>query len=246
MDCHGCMRDNTSGAIKAIDAAYNAGLIPREESERQAAMMKAATELERHSGIAGAEYLPPTRGPTKMGMARRIIDTMCGGGSVTAVVIAKKELIYRFADIFVVLDEARRKVGGRTRFIANIDRNTGLPRIRRYADDVLGELERNGIAVDAVIGGLDEYPVVGERMRDEVAKEAYDLLIVVGIAHSYPDLPKDAVLITDQPRQLANYLKAGYVNSLGEISSHSMVMSARSIIPLETSDTIREILREIG
>jgi len=66
----------------------------------------------------------------------------------------------------------------------------------------------------------------------------------VGIAHSYPGIPKDAILITDQPRQLANYLKSGYENSVGEISSHSMVMSARNIISLETADTIREMLKE--
>ena len=77
-----------------------------------------------------------------------------------------------------------------------------------------------------------------------VDAEPTDLLIVVGIAHAYPDIPKDAVLITDQPRQLANYLKSGYSNSVGEIASHSMVMSARNIIALETSDTIREMLKE--
>ena len=66
----------------------------------------------------------------------------------------------------------------------------------------------------------------------------------MGIAHSYPDLPKDTIIITDQPRQLANYLKTGYESSVGEIASHSMVMSARNIVPLETADTIREMLKE--
>ena len=171
-----------------------------------------------------------------------IIDTMKKGGTVTAAVIAKKELIYRFADIYVVLDEVRKTVGGKTRFIGNIDREIGLPRIRRYADDVLNELESKGIKVD-IVGGLDEYAVIGQRMKEKVEAEPTDLLIVVGIAHSYPDIPKDAILITDQPRQLANYLKSGYANSVGEIASHSMVMSARNIIALETSDTIREMLK---
>ena len=243
VDCHGCMKDNTSGAIKAIEAAEAAGMIPHDEAVRQSDMMRAATELERNNGMAGKDYLSPTRGPTKMGVAKKIIDTMRNGGKVTAVVIAKKELIYRFADIFVVLDEVKKAVGGKTRFIANLDRDIGLPRIRRYADDVLKELGSKQIPVE-IVGGLDEYAVIGQRLKDKVESEPTDLLIVVGIAHSYPDIPKDAILITDQPRQLANYLKSGYENSVGEISSHSMVMSARNIIALETADTIREMLKE--
>ena len=244
VDCHGCMKDNTSGAIKAIEAAEQAGIISSEEASRQVKIMKAATELEKRNGMAGKDYLLPTRGPTKMGIAKRIIETMKDGGSVTAVIIAKKELIYRFADLFLVLDEVKRKVGGSTRFIANIDRNVGLPRIRRYADDVLNELDYKGVKVDEIIGGSDEYPFIGDRMKVAVEKGKQDMLIVVGIAHAYPDLPKDAILITDQPRQLANYLNSGYANSLGEISSHSMVMGTRKIVPLETADTIREILKE--
>ena len=243
VDCHGCMKDNTSGAIKAIEAAEAAGIIPHDEAVRQSDMMRAATELERNNGMAGKDYLSPTRGPTKMGVAKKIIDTMRNGGKVTAVVIAKKELIYRFADIFVVLDEVKKAVGGKTRFIANLDRDIGLPRIRRYADDVLNELGSKQIPVE-IVGGLDEYAVIGQRLKDKVESEPTDLLIVVGLAHSYPDIPKDAILITDQPRQLANYLKSGYENSVGEISSHSMVMSARNIISLETADTIREMLKE--
>ena len=244
VDCHGCMKDNTSGAIKALEAADEAGVIPSDEAKRQIEMMKAATDLEKRVGMAAKDYLTPTRGPTKMGISKKIIETMKNGGTVKAVIISKKELIYRFADLFLVLDEVKRKVGGKTCFIANIDRNIGLPRIRRYADDVLKEFESKGVTVDSIIGGLDEYPVIGERMKEAVESTPHDLLIVVGIAHSYPDLPKDTIIITDQPRQLANYLNSGYENSVGEIASHSMVMGARSIVPLETADTIREMLRD--
>ena len=52
----------------------------------------------------------------------------------------------------------------------------------------------------------------------------------------------DDILITDQPRQLANYLAQGCQWAVGEISSHTMVMGAHSIVPLETADTLREML----
>ena len=244
VDCHGCMKDNTSGAIKAIESARDAGVIPSDEAARQIEMMRAATELEKRVGMAGKDYLSPTRGPTKMGIARKIIETMKSGGTVTAVIIAKKELIYRFADLFLVLDEVKRKVGGNIRLIANLDNEKGLPRIRRYANDVLTELESKGVKVDEIVGGLDEYAVIGGDIKAVAESKPCDIRIVVGIAHSYPDLPKDTIIITDQPRQLANYLKTGYENSVGEIASHSMVMSARNIVPLETADTIREMLKE--
>ena len=105
-------------------------------------------------------------------------------------------------------------------------------------------MESKGVKVDHIVGGLDEYAVIGDRLKETVEKDRHDLLIVVGIAHSYPDLPKDTVIITDQPRQLANYLNSGYENSVGEISSHSMVMGTRKIVSLETADTIREMLKE--
>ena len=44
------------------------------------------------------------------------------------------------------------------------------------------------------------------------------------------------------PVQLANYLNMGCEWAVGEISSHTMVMGAHSVIPLETADTLREML----
>jgi hypothetical protein len=154
--------------------------------------------------------------------------------------IAKKELAYRFADIFKAVDEARRKVGGETFFIGNTDTDAGLPRIRRYASDVTAELRSCGITVHAE-GGLDEYAFAGKRMRSRVEEFAPDLLVLAGIPHFYGHMDPSDILITDQPRQLANYISQGYGYAVGEISSHQAVMGTRSIIPLETGDTLREI-----
>lgn len=242
VDCHGCMENNTSGAIKALKSARDAGIITKDEADRQINIMNAATELEKKYGMAGKDYLSPTRGPTKFRVAKTIIQAIKDNKKVVVAVIAKKELIYRFADIFLAVNEVRNKFKGTTHFIANIDDNIGLPRIRRYANDVFNELSSKGVKIDSVIGGLDEYPIIGQKIKIDADAFGYDLLVVVGIAHAYPNLPKDAILITDQPRQLTNYLKTGYENSVGEISSHSMVMSTRTIVPMETADIIREML----
>ena len=95
------------------------------------------------------------------------------------------------------------------------------------------------------MGGLDEYAVVGERMKAEVDAFAPDMTIFLGICHAYPDLKKEDILITDQPRELANYLNQNFLSAVGEVSSHNMVMGATGIVHLETADTLREIVREM-
>jgi putative methanogenesis marker 13 metalloprotein len=246
VDCHGCMGDNTIGAVAAVQAGRNAGLLSCEEAERQTSLMHAATDMERKRGMARKEYMSPVRGPTKMKVAKAIVDTLRDGKKVAVAMMAKKELAYRFADIFLAVNDARTALGGETFFTANLDSGFGLPRIRRYADDIMNELTSNNVSIDRVIGGLDEYAVVGERMRAAVDDHIPDLLVLTGIPHAYPGYSANDVLITDQPRQLANYLEDGCCLAVGEISSHSMVMNTRHIIRSETGDTIRELTEECG
>lgn len=242
VDCHGCMGDNTRGAIKALEAGRNAGIIPEDECARQISLMKAATRLEKVNGMASKDYLQPAVSPTKLHVCKRICDVLSSGGKVAVVMIAKKELAYRFADMFDAVDKASRKLGGKTFFIGNLDRNLGLPRIRGYCDDILRDLESKGVRLDRIVGGLDEYSIIGERMKAEVDAFAPDLIINLGICHSYPVMGENDIFITDQPRQLANYLNLGYSWAVGEIASHGMVMGAHEIVHLETGDTLRELI----
>ena len=244
VDCHGCMGDNTSGAVKAIESGCAAGIIPKDEADRQSMLMRAATDMEKKVGMAGREYLSPVRGPTKLKVARTIAKALKDGKKVAFAMIAKKELAYRFADMFLALNEAQKALGGELFTVGNLDPDKGLPRIRRYADDILAELKEKDACPDRIVGGLDEYAVIGEEVRKEVEAFGPDLLILAGIPHAYPGYSAEDVLITDQPRQLANYLSMGCGLAVGEISSHSMVMGARSIIPLETGNTLREVLEE--
>ncbi|MDR0198776.1 MAG: Ni-sirohydrochlorin a,c-diamide reductive cyclase catalytic subunit [Methanomassiliicoccaceae archaeon] len=243
VDCHGCMGDNTLGAAKAMEAGCKAGIVSPEEAERQVRLMRAATNMEKRDGMASKDYLSPVRGPTKLKVAGTIIDALRNGRTVAVAMLAKKELAYRFADIFLAVDAAREELGGDIFFTANLDTGAGLPRIRRYAIDITNELARGNVSMDETIGGLDEYAVVGERMRDAVERNSPDLLVLTGIPHAYPGYSTNDVLITDPPRQLANYLNAGCSLAVGEIASHSMVMNTRRIVETETGNTIRELLR---
>ena len=243
IDCHGCMENNTEGAIRALKAGANAGIIPKEEYERQSSLLKAATSLERKKGMAGRTYLSPAVSPTKLSVCKRITETLSKGGKVAVVMLAKKELAYRFADMFEAVKEAKDALGGETLFVANMDREKGLPRIRGYCNNILGELESKGVKIDEIVGGLDEYAVVGDEMAEKVKAFNPDLTVVLGICHGYPLLDENCVLITDQPRELKNYLDQGFT-AVGEAGTHTMVMGTDSIVTLETAQTLRELISQ--
>ena len=243
VDVHGCLNDNTKGAIKTMEAAFEASIIDNVELKRQIAILNSATNLERTEGMARDGYISPARGPTKYAVSESILHVLKNGGTINVLMNAKKELAYRFADINLAIEEAKNKLGGEVNHIMNLDPSIGLPRIRRYAQDILAELSQHGIH-PIISGGLDEYAILGEKLSRIVNENPSDLLIVTGIAHAYPLLKTEDILITDQPRILANLLKQGYVNAVGEIASHSLVMGTRTIIPSETGDTIRELLKQ--
>lgn len=243
VDCHGCMGDNTKGAIMALESGCAAGILDSEETERQIFLMKSATKLEKKVGMAARQYLPPSRGMTKLDVCRQIINALKEGKKIAVVMIAKKELAYRFADIFTAMAAASAKLGGEVSFFGNIDPDLGLPRVRRYASDIIGELKESGVEIGTVVGGLDEYAVIGTKMKEKVDSFAPDFRIILGICHSYPEMGPDDILITDQPRQLANYISQGRT-AVGEISSHSLVMGTRRIVPMETADILRQLTEE--
>lgn len=240
---HGCIGDNTEGAVKALEAANKAKIISTEEMNRQINLMRSATQMEKAVGMASKEYLSPTRGKTKIGVCKRIIDAFSSGKRVACIMLAKKELAFRYADMFIALKETRDKLGGELYMIGDLDPKLGLPRIRGYATSILSELKEHGVEIE-ILGGSDEYALLGQRYKERVDEIKPNLLIIMGIPHAYPELSKDNILITDQPRQMANYLSMGFESSVCEASSHSLVMGAKSIVNLETADVLRELVAD--
>ena len=244
IDVHGCSGANTSGAIRVLEVAVEKGLIPSYECERQRAMLTKATAIERDRGITSREYLEPSSGPTKLAVALMITSALRNGGTVAVALNAKKETAYGFADIMRAVEMAKSRLGGETLYIANLDNTVGLPRIRRYSDDILRDLATAGVKVGHITGGLDEYPIAGEKVADILDKYHADVIVIAGLPHAVPRLRKEDILVTDQPRELRNYLDKGFSNSVGEISTHADVMSTHSIIPSELGNTIREVVEK--
>lgn len=244
VDVHGCSGANTTGAIRALEMAAQKGIIPQEEMFRQKEMLTQATLLETNRGLTSKDHLSPNYGVTKYSAARRIRDVLAGGGNVLVVLNGKKELAYGHADMLRGVKECADQVGGKTRFVANLDAGTGLPRIRRYAADILRDLELSGVHLDRVTGGLDEYPVAGIRAAEAIKKGGHDLVVACGIVHAIPGLDKRSVLVSDQPREVDNYLRDGFTTVVSEPDIHARVMSANGIIRMELADTLRQLARE--
>ncbi|MBI0584290.1 MAG: Ni-sirohydrochlorin a,c-diamide reductive cyclase catalytic subunit [Methanomassiliicoccus sp.] len=242
VDVHGCSGPNTSGAIRTLEVAAEKGIISAEERDRQKGMLTRATAIERERGLTSREYLEPHPGATKLAVGLEVVNVLRRGGRVAVALNAKKETAYGFADIMRAVQYAAGSVGGEAVHIGNLDPNVGLPRIRRYASNILRDLAEGGVTVSSLTGGLDEYPVAGEAASKALADSGADLRIVAGLPHAVPGLRKEDVLVTDQPRELRNYIDQGFQRSVGEINTHAEVMSTEKVLYCELGNTIREIV----
>jgi putative methanogenesis marker 13 metalloprotein len=242
VETHGCAGPNTNGAIRTLEVAAQAGIITQAELERQTAALRRATLMERERGMTSKTYLEPHAGATKLTVALGIAQVLKEGKRLAVVLNAKKETAYGFADIMRAVASAQAAFGGKVTYVGNLDPKIGLPRIRRYAQEILRDLEEASVRLDLITGGLDEYPAAGDKAGDLITREEFDLIIAAGLPHLVPGLRKTDVLVTDQPRELRNYLDQGFVLSVGEISTHANVMAARGIVHSELGDTLREIM----
>jgi putative methanogenesis marker 13 metalloprotein len=241
VDVHGCSGANTTGAIRALEVASQRGVISQEEFFRQREMLTQATLLENNRGLTSREHLSPNYGTTKYAAARRIREILADGGKVLVVLNGKKELAYGHADVLRAVRECADVVGGEVRFIANLDPEVGLPRIRRYSLDIRRDLEKAGVTDMEITGGLDEYPKAGIRARELIEKEDNDLVVACGIVHAIPGLDHGSVLVSDQPREVDNYLREGFTTVVSEPDIHARVMSATGIVRMELADTLRQL-----
>lgn len=76
-----------------------------------------------------------------------------------------------------------------------------MSRIRRYAKDIINDFESNGISIDYISGGVDEYPISGKKAIEYLENKEFDLLVAVGIPQALPTIKKDSIAVTNGPRK---------------------------------------------
>jgi len=254
VDVHAGYRENTIGVILTLESAYKSGIITRDELERQKRMLEQATRLEVEVGAASRSYIPPSKGDSKIAVANRLLELITAGKKGVCVLNAKKETAFVFADILRAVNKVSASSSSSPSSqivnIANLDRRVGLRKIKAYSEKILEELTADGIVIDHIVGGLDEYPVAGEKaatiFRDFY--RSYDFAVLLGIPHGVPlakyGIKTEIFSVTNGPRTVEPLKSLGNDHVVLEIDLHPRTMGATHIIPSEFGDTLLRLIYE--
>ena len=236
--------DNTEGAIAVLEAAVKYDVIEEEEADRQIEMLRLATEIEKTRGMAKGKYIKPNFGDNKEKVAKIVIEAIKSGKKVAYVLNAKKETSYLFADV-MNLDFNQVNKDNKPTIIANLNENIGLPRIRDHAKNIKEDLSKNGIAIDYITGGLDEYPITPRKAEDILKEEGYDLVIVAGVPHALKieELIEntETIAVTDGPRLVEPLRQLGYNHVVAELDAHSKTLGTEHIVDSDFGMMIRTV-----
>lgn len=249
VEVHAGYRDNTKGVIIALESALAAGIISEAEFERQKALLKEATMVEKRHGAASKEYLAPSRGDLKFKVAGRLLELLKEGKKGLNILNAKKETAFMFADINLAVSQVAEKFGSRIVNMANLNESVGLPKNRRNAHEIREELTQKGFEIHHIIGGLDEYPIAGNTASQIIGEKYsdFDFAVITGVPHALPmDNIKNMELfsITNGPRQVVPLKEMGHKHVVVEIDLHPKTLGVNHIVESEFGATLREMSRD--
>ncbi|MCD6209920.1 MAG: Ni-sirohydrochlorin a,c-diamide reductive cyclase catalytic subunit [Methanophagales archaeon] len=245
VNVHAGYRDNTTGVILTLESAYKAGIISIAEFERQKRILDAATKIEKEVGAASRNYIPPSKGDSKIDVAKRLLELINMGKKGVCVLNAKKETAFMFADILRALN--RVAAPAQIVNIANLDSTIGLSKIRGYSVRIIEELAAEGIRIDHIIGGLDEYPIAGERAAALIRSNYSncDFVVLLGVPHAVPlrsyGINTEVFSVTNGPRTVQPLKWLGHDHVVLEIDLHPKTMGATGIIPSEFGDMLQKL-----
>lgn len=237
--------DNTEGAILVLERAVQYGLIPNQEAERQIKMLRLATEIEKTRGMAQGKYIKPNFGDDKEKVANIIINSLKNGKKVGFILNAKKETSYLFADI-INFDYNKINPNNKPLFIGNLDENIGLPRIKAHALNVKNNLkDQSNVEFDYITGGLDEYPITGEKALNLIKNQNLDLVVVIGVPHALKidELNVESIAVTDGPRLVKALHDDGYDYVIAELDAHSKTLGVSNIVDSDFGTMLRSVIK---
>ncbi|MFA7562655.1 MAG: Ni-sirohydrochlorin a,c-diamide reductive cyclase catalytic subunit [Methanoculleus sp.] len=240
VDIHAGFRENIDGVLATLEPAAAAGWISADELERQRYLLAKANEVERLRGAASRAYIEPSRGDLKHVAAKRLIELADSGARGVAVMNAKKETAYMFADELIALNDAC--PGAAVTYIANLE-DRGLPKTRKDAGRILAGMRERGVDPE-LLGALDEYgangPAIGERIRDLNP----DFALMVGVPHAVPPEYTEGIevfSITNGPRQVEPLREMGHRHVMVEIDLHPKTLGVRDIVVSEFGEVLRSM-----
>ncbi|MFW5639146.1 MAG: Ni-sirohydrochlorin a,c-diamide reductive cyclase catalytic subunit [Methanoculleus sp.] len=240
VDIHAGFRENIDGVLATLEPAAAAGWISDEELERQRYCLAKANEVERLRGAASRSYIEPSRGDLKHIAARRLLNLVDEGARGLAIMNAKKETAYMFADELIALHDARPDAA--ITYIANLE-DRGLPKVREDAARILAGMRECGIDPE-LIGALDEYGANGVAVGERIRELAPDFALIVGVPHAIPPEYTSGIevfSITNGPRQVDPLREIGHRHVIVEIDLHPKTLGAREIVESEFGAVLRSM-----
>ncbi len=253
VETHAGYANNTDGVISVLEPAMECGMITAEELERQRRLLTEATNVEIRHGAASKGYLAPSRGDIKYKAAEQLIKLIRNGQKVIGILNAKKETAYMFADELIALYETARLFGREENvtIFSNTDINLGLPRVKEHAVNVMKAFDEQSIPVHEIIGGLDEYAVTGDVVKELIVNKygGFDAAVIAGVPHALPMEAFEGMelfSITNGPRQVAPLKDMGHQHVMVEIDLHPQTLGVSKIVPSEFGDTLRAVAADIA
>ncbi|MDR3222788.1 MAG: Ni-sirohydrochlorin a,c-diamide reductive cyclase catalytic subunit [Methanobrevibacter sp.] len=239
--------DNTEGAILVLESAVKYGIIDKEESDRQIKMLKLATKIEKTRGMAQGEYIKPSYGDNKEKIAKIIVEAIKNNKKVGFLLNSKKETSYLFSDI-LNFNYKEINPNNKPLIVANLNDNIGLPRIRNHASNIVKELKDNGVEIDYITGGLDEYPVTADIAEEYLKNKNLDLLVVAGVPHALKieNLNLKSIAVTDGPRLVEPLRNLGYDYVVAELDAHSKTLGIDKIVDSDFGTMIKTMINWIN
>lgn len=240
VNIHAGFRENIDGVIAALEPAAAAGWISPEELERQRRVLAAANAMERARGAACKTYIPPSRGDLKHVAATELLALARSGKRGLAIMNAKKETAYMFADELLALHDA--VPDANITYVANLEER-GLPKVRGDAAAIFAEMRGRG--VDPVLcGALDEYGENGSAIAEIVAESHPDFVLLVGVPHAViPEALQGITVfsVTNGPRQVSPLKEQGHAYVMVEIDLHPKTLGVHEIVESEFGAVLRSV-----
>jgi putative methanogenesis marker 13 metalloprotein len=240
VDIHAGFAENIDGVIATLEPAADAGWITADELKRQKYLLGKANEVERLRGAACRAYIEPSRGDLKHIAAERLVKVAKSGMKGVAVMNAKKETAYMFADELLALHETCPDAD--ITYIANLEER-GLPKVRADTRRILEEMKKRGLSPE-LIGALDEYGANGDALGARIQELKPDFALIAGVPHAIPASYTSGIecfSITNGPRQVEPLREMGHQHVVVEIDLHPKTLGVRSIVESEFGSVLRSM-----
>lgn len=237
---HAGFRENIAGVIAALEPAAKVGWISEEELERQRGVLASANLTERERGAACKTYIAPSRGDLKHVAAAELAALLRSGKKGMAIMNAKKETAYMFADHLCAVYECAPEAN--VTFVANLEAR-GLPKVRADAAMILEELRARGIDPE-LIGALDEYGGNGPRIAERIAEVQPEFILLVGVPHAVSPAALAGITVfsvTNGPRQVLPLKEQGHAHVMVEVDLHPKTLGVHNIVESEFGAVLRSM-----